>query len=585
MSHIPREPLRFGLYVSKARKAWVFSAFFCVFMAVFISRSTVIIIKNLTDAISQQNLNFDIIWFWAIAFAVAWFFVQLFYRLSGFSARMWMIHMKSTAYKSLYSYLTHHNKDYFNNRFAGALANKMSNASDGVEAIYSQILWKFFPLIFGLLLYMFITWQNDPRLSIVITVWSLFFIGMNMFFAKKLRPLAKHSAEQYSRMKGTIIDSLSNISTVHEYAHVSHEKRYVHSYIKSQVHASLRQWWVGEWILFINGFFMFLFIFTMMSLSVYLFQMGIITVGAIVMIITIVGDIISHLLFIGQEINNAAQRYGQAQEGLDEVLTKHQIVDGPDAKNVKIKKGLIDFDNVTFRYDDTYVFKGFNLKIKHGEKVGIVGRSGAGKSTLVSLLLRHFDVQDGTIRIDKHNLKEITLESLRKAIAFVPQDTSLFHRSIFENIQYSKPGAKKKEVEKAAKMALADEFIKNLPHKYDTLVGERGVKLSGGQRQRVAIARAFLKDAPILVLDEATSALDSESEQAIQTSLDRLMKNRTVIAIAHRLSTLRKMDRILIIEDGEIVEDGSPDMLLHDKNGVFKKLWDHQVSGFILDEE
>lgn len=585
MSHIPREPLRFGLYVSKARKAWVFSAFFCVFMAVLISRSTVVVIKNLTDAISQQNLNFDIVWFWAITFAVAWFFVQLFYRLSGFSARMWMVYMKSFAYKSLYGYLTKHNKDYFNNRFAGALANKMSNASDGIEAIYSQILWKFFPLLFGLAIYIVITWQNDPRLSIVIAIWSLFFIGMNMYFAKKLRPLAKDSAEQYSRMKGTIIDSLSNISTVHEYAHVTHEKNYVHSYINNQVNAHLKQWWTGEWILLINGFFMFFFIFTMMSLSVYLFQLGIITVGAIVMIITIVGDIINHLLFIGQEINNAAQRYGQAQEGLDEVLTKHQIVDKSDAKNVTIKKGRIELDNVTFRYDDTYVFKKFNLTIDHGEKVGIVGRSGAGKSTLVALLLRHFDVQDGSIKLDGHNLKAITLESLRKAIAFVPQDTSLFHRSIFENIQYSKPRATSKEVQKAAKMALADEFIENLPNTYDTIVGERGVKLSGGQRQRVAIARAFLKDAPILILDEATSALDSESEQAIQTSLDRLMKNRTVIAIAHRLSTLRKMDRILIIENGEIVEDGSPEQLLHKDSGVFKKLWDHQVSGFILDEE
>ncbi|HZE87576.1 MAG TPA: ATP-binding cassette domain-containing protein, partial [Methylomirabilota bacterium] len=217
------------------------------------------------------------------------------------------------------------------------------------------------------------------------------------------------------------------------------------------------------------------------------------------------------------------------------------------------------------------------------QKVGLVGKSGAGKTTFVSLLLRHFEIQKGDITIDEQNISDVTLESLRRNIAFVPQDTSMFHRTIKENISYSNPDATDEEVRRAAKLANANEFIESLPQKYETLVGERGVKLSGGQRQRIAIARAFLKNAPILILDEATSSLDSESEHAIQESLEKLMKDRTVIAIAHRLSTLKKMDRIIVIKSGKIAEDGNPDDLLEKPNGLFKNMWNHQIKGFITD--
>jgi ABC-type multidrug transport system fused ATPase/permease subunit len=239
---------------------------------------------------------------------------------------------------------------------------------------------------------------------------------------------------------------------------------------------------------------------------------------------------------------------------------------------------------IDFEYENTSVFKDFSLHIPAGQKVGFVGRSGAGKTTFVSLLLRHFDIQKGAIKVDGQNITDVTLESLRRAIAFVPQDTSLFHRTIRENIRYSNPDANDEAVYRAAKMAQAHDFITKLPDGYETLVGERGVKLSGGQRQRIAIARAFLKNAPILILDEATSSLDSESEHAIQVSLEELMKNRTVIAIAHRLSTLKKMDRIVIIEDGNIVEDGNPEALLQRTDGVFKNMWEHQVKGFIVED-
>ncbi len=261
-----------------------------------------------------------------------------------------------------------------------------------------------------------------------------------------------------------------------------------------------------------------------------------------------------------------------------------EITDAPDAQQLTVTHGAVDFSNVSFRYDDAkstnYIFKDLNLEIKPGQKIGLVGHSGGGKSTLTRLLLRFDDITGGTITIDDQNLKEVTQTSLRKAISYVPQEPLLFHRSIRENIAYGNLKASQADIEKAAKMAYAHDFIKQLSEGYDTLVGERGVKLSGGQRQRIAIARAILKDAPILVLDEATSALDSESEKLIQKALWELMEGKTALVIAHRLSTIQKMDRILVLDHGKIVEDGTHKQLLK-KDGVYAKLWAHQSGGFI----
>lgn len=263
---------------------------------------------------------------------------------------------------------------------------------------------------------------------------------------------------------------------------------------------------------------------------------------------------------------------------------KAHIIDRDDAKDLNISKGIIEFSNLDFQYNQkTSVFAGLNLTINPNEKIGIVGKSGAGKSTLVNLLLRFYDTQDGqgTIKIDNQNIRDVTLYSLREAISVIPQDTTMFNHSIMDNIRYGRLEASDDEVIVAAKQAHADEFIQNLPEGYQTLVGERGLKLSGGQRQRIAIARAILKDAPILILDEATSALDSESETLIQKSLMDVMGNKTVIAIAHRLSTLAAMDRIIVMDAGKIVQDGTHDDLVKTE-GIYKTLWDTQSGGFIV---
>ncbi len=581
---IPKNPVSFGILISRMHKKWVIGALFFVSIATFFDRLSVIILRNLTDSIASKPVVINSVWIWAIGFPIIYLIAMSCWRGSGFTGMRWFMNFRLSAYDKLYEYLTLHSKDYFNSRFAGSLTNKISNAVDGIESLFEKALWQFIPVFTGLVVYVIFAWLSDFRLGLIIGLWSLLFLAINFYFAKKLQPYSYRSAESVSTLKGSIVDSLSNISLVHEYAYISGERDYIGKFVKKMRDAGLKSWWVFEWTLVLNGTLIFIFMLLMITTSIYLFQNHIISVGVVVMVVAIVGDLSSQFVFMGQQIRDTAGYYGQAKEGLAEILSKHVITDVPDAENLVVSKGEIEIDSIDFSYEKTKVFKDFSLSILAGQKVGLVGRSGAGKTTFVSLLLRHFDVQAGAIKIDGQNIFDVTLESLRRAIAFVPQDTSLFHRTIRENISYSNPQATDVQVKRAAKQAQADEFIKKLPKEYETLVGERGVKLSGGQRQRIAIARAFLKNAPILVLDEATSSLDSESEHAIQLSLEELMKDRTVIAIAHRLSTLKKMDRIIIIDDGRIVEDGTTDELLKKTDGIFKNMWDHQVKGFIIDD-
>ncbi len=318
-------------------------------------------------------------------------------------------------------------------------------------------------------------------------------------------------------------------------------------------------------------------------LAIKLWQKGILTIGDFVLLQAYLITIFMRVWDFGKTIRSIYENLADAEEMTVILNTPHEITDIPKAKDLKVKKGKIEFKEVDFYYYQTRpVLKNFNLTIANHEKVALIGPSGAGKTTIIKLLLRIHELTAGTVLIDEQNITLVKQESLRENIGLVPQDPILFHRTLMENIRYGKPNASDEELIETAKKARCDEFIMALPEKYNTYVGERGIKLSGGERQRVAIARAILKNAPILVLDEATSSLDSASEKMIQEAIDELMKDKTVIVVAHRLSTIRKMDRIIVVEDGRIAEEGSHDVLLKRENGLYKKLWGLQAGGFIL---
>jgi ATP-binding cassette subfamily B multidrug efflux pump len=393
-------------------------------------------------------------------------------------------------------------------------------------------------------------------------------------------------------MTGRITDAYTNISTVKLFSHAGREASYARSAMHEflgTVHGQMR---LVSQVEIVNHVLNMLLIIATGLMALWMWSHEDLSVGglaaAIAMALRLNG--VSH--WVMWEMTSLYEQVGTVQDGINTLTTQNQIVDKPDAKPLNVKKGEVKFEDVDFGYNQeqqtaskTILLKGLNLTIKPGEKVGLVGRSGAGKSTIVNLLLRFYEVEKGAILIDQQNINSVTQNSLREQIGMVTQDTSLLHRSVRENILYGRPNATEEEMIAAAKLAEAHDFIMKLRDAkgrtgYNAHVGERGIKLSGGQRQRIAIARVMLKDAPVLLLDEATSALDSEVESVIQASLYQLMKGKTVIAIAHRLSTIAAMDRLVVLDNGEIIQEGSHSELLN-AGGLYANLWSHQDSDFI----
>ncbi len=581
MKSLPKSPFGYILYLTRLYPGWAIAATLAVITATTIDGINNFLLKNLINALTQDPLTggvdpWPVTYMYIGGFVASW----ACWRTSGFMGMKWITGIRARSYETLFSYLTYHSAEYFSNRFAGALANKIGNASDSGSRIIQTTLWQMIPLIMSFIVGMIVLSTANPILTGIMAAWIVVFLVIMTFLANKRRPLARAAAESGSTMKGVMVDSASNMTAVHQSGHHEFEISHLQDYILDSRDAGRRIWFYSEWSLVTGNVLMAVYMFTMIGTAVRLLQAGLVTVGDIAMIISLMMGQMRQLLFIGNEINKLMDDYGQTAEGLNEILVPHDIVDDKDAKDLKTNGGTIVFDDVSFGYGNSVVFDHFQLKVPGGQKVGLVGHSGAGKTSLTALLLRQYDVKEGSIVIDDQDISETTQVSIRRQIAIVPQDTSLFHRTIRENIRYGNLNATDADVERAAKQAQAHDFIMSLPKKYDTMVGERGIKLSGGQRQRVAIARAILKNAPILVLDEATSALDSESEACIQQALQELMKGKTVLAIAHRLSTLRMMDRIIVLDKGKIAEDGTHDELI-EKKGIYARLWESQVKGFI----
>ena len=482
-----------------------------------------------------------------------------------------------------FSKLTNQTMFFHANKFGGSLVSQTNKLNGAVERFWDTIFWSILPLVISLagsiIILSTLIWQY----ALFLFIFSIIFSIAVYFGSRPMAKLSEKEAKASNKVSGQLADMISNILAVKSSGAESLEQNRFSKTVGSWRKASL-----GTMRGFLKVSTVYSTINTIIKIgaiafAVYAAQHNLISVASVYLIITYTGSVAHELWNMNGIMRSYNRIIGDAHEMVEILKTPTTLVDRSD-KKLKIKRGGIVMDNVTFTHDEGQgdtLFHDFSLNIQPGEKIGLVGSSGSGKTTLTKLLLRFADIDSGKITIDSQDIAEVTQASLRKQIAYVPQEPLLFHRSVRENIAYSRPDATDTEIEKAAKKAGAYDFIVKLQDGFDTLVGERGVKLSGGQRQRIAIARAILKNAPILVLDEATSALDSESEALIQKSLETLMKNRTSIVIAHRLSTIAKLDRIIVLENGRIVEDGSHDQLLAKKRGVYAKLWARQSGGFI----
>lgn len=483
-----------------------------------------------------------------------------------------------------------HSLTLFQNHFAGALSNRVREVMAAIPDILKLGINQFFNHSIALVIAVLMLSTINYRFSILLAGWLIIFIIVTVFCSKRAKKLCETVASVRTGVVGQIVDILSNLVSIHLFAAKKIESKQLRKYLDGYVAVEQKRDW---WFIFMMSVQSFTFV-AYEALSFYLliigFKAGIVTAGDFVLVLGINSSIVHILWSLSDDILKGAELIGNINQGLHIALAPIEIEDKPNAKALQVTEGQIIFDKVNFQYKGAApLFQDKSIIIEPGQKVGLVGYSGGGKTTFVNLILRLYDISDisgaraGAILIDGQDIRDVTQASLRSNIAMIPQDPSLFHRSVMENIRYGLINASDEEVIEAAKRSHAHDFILKLPQQYKALVGERGVKLSGGQRQRIAIARAILKNAPILILDEATSQLDSITENNIQESLWNLMQGKTTLVIAHRLSTLLNMDRILVFERGKIIEDG-PHLELLAKEGLYKKLWAAQIGGFLQDE-
>ncbi len=486
-------------------------------------------------------------------------------------------------------YVLRQSLGFFQDDFAGRIATKVMQTSLSVREFVltlAEVLLYVTVYFTGALIAFAAT---DIRLALPMVAWLAGYLLAMRYFIPRLRAISMLQSDARSIMTGRIVDSYTNIQTVKMFAHAEREDAYARESMQGFLDAVHRQMRLVTWLTVALNSLNALLLASVTALGIWLWSIEAVTAGALALTVGLVLRLQGMSHWIMWEVAGLFEHIGVIQDGIGTLAREQSVVNPPQAKPLKVSKGAIRFQDVGFHYGkEGGIIEGLSLDIAPGEKVGLVGRSGAGKSTLVNLLLRFYDLEKGRILIDGQDISKVTQESLRANIGMVTQDTSLLHRSVFDNIVYGRPDATPAEAEEAARKAHAHTFIEGLTDPkgrtgFAAHVGERGVKLSGGQRQRIAIARVLLKNAPILILDEATSALDSEVEAAIQDSLDELMAGKTVIAIAHRLSTIAAMDRLIIMDEGKIVEDGTHEGLIA-KGGLYADLWARQSGGFLARE-
>jgi len=581
MKHTYNNPFTFALRISKKQWKLMLASVGCIILATLSSSILPYVMKKIVDIIAytaEETRDLENLWWFITAYLGLYLFSFLFLWIKeviNTDVRAKMGHDMRT---TLHKHITKHSNAYFSKHYSGALANKINTADSSVHIVF-QVGNAFLPIGIKLTTTLVLAAITNIGLALIMAGWILVFLPINIQLLKRIKALSQNHAATKSSFTGEVVDVISNINLVKIFSKEQQELKRIVQKSNERKETGIALYSYKATITLINNILKFILIAVIFFTSIMFWKKGLITVGDIVMFLALGEALQSSIAHITATIDSFFDQYGQLEEGLSTLLKPHDIVDKKYAKPLKVPHGDIHFSDIYFLYNTQPIFSHLHLHIPAKQKIGIVGRSGAGKTTLIKLLLRLYELEDGEIIIDKQNIARITQKSLRANISTVSQESQLFNRSIFDNISYGL-SVTKKEVEAASITAHAHEFITQMPQQYSTRVGERGVMLSGGQKQRITIARAILKNSPILVLDEATSALDSESEVFIQDALKKLMKDKTVIAVAHRLSTLLAMDRIIVLDKGKIIEDGNHKTLLK-KKGVYAAMWKKQSGGYL----
>ena len=546
-------------------------------------------IKQLMDAVELANrLGTDV---WEKVEAPLWLFgllnlgIVLFSRSSGAILVMLGPSLRRLVRRELFAYLQHHSQRYFASNFAGSLANRIAEVSMSVAHTLWTVMFDFWPLAIAFGVSLVLLFGVNVELALVLGAWIAGYVTISFVLARRCRRYARVYAAARSLVSGKIVDSVTNIMNAKLFARRDFERSYLEGYLNLEVKRARDTFWFMErirWFQFLAAMVLMLGI---VGYALKVWSEGGMTVGEFAMAASLSLMLIEQARGLSRRFLEFFEYVGNINDGVGVIVRPHEVIDDAGAWPIEVGAGVIEFKHVDFGYTvGKPVFDDLSLRVDSSQKIGLVGFSGSGKSTMLNLLLRLFEPQSGSILIDGQDIQTVSQESLRAAIAMIPQDPTLFHRTLMENIRYGRLDATDEEVVEAAQKAHAHEFIIDTVDGYESLVGERGVKLSGGQRQRIALARAILKNAPILLLDEATSSLDSITERHIQESLSYLMETKTVMVIAHRLSTLAHLDRILVFHNGVVVEDGTHEELLG-RRGHYARLWSMQAGGFLPDVE
>ena len=577
---------KFFLQLIKPYKWYVAALFFIALYWGVNNALSPYVLKLIIDKVAAYEGDkaqiFTVILPYVTIYIVLWVLIALDMRFLDWVRMRLFPSLRYDVINSMFKYLNQHSHRYFQNNFAGSLANKIMDMMSGMVTIFSTLDDGFAQCI-AILIAIISMLLVNPVFSLFLGLWVMAFLVITVVYFKPIRDQSNYFATAKSTVMGKVVDSVSNVTNLRLFSRNAYENQLIQEAVQDTVDKDramqrtilkMRIFWDVSIIVLIGG---------NLYLLVSMYSKNQVTIGDFSFIISLSISIFYNLWYLASQFVTFAEELGKCKQALTIISALHDVSDQSNAKVLQVTKGEIEFDDVTFHYDEgAHLFNNKNVIIPSGQKVGLVGLSGSGKSTFVNLILRLFDVESGKIVIDGQDIRQVTQESLRENIAMIPQDVSLFHRTLMENIRYGRTDATDEEVIDASKKAHCHEFISQLTEEYDSLVGERGIKLSGGQRQRIAIARALLKNAPILILDEATSALDSLTEKLIQDSLHALMQGRTTIVIAHRLSTLSEMDRILVFDNGQIVEDGSHKDLIKAK-GHYSRMWAMQAGGFMPD--